>query len=234
MHILQSMTFTSTEPFRRINQDDLLAALKNKVINEILFPGDTKPCCVGIVDIVDSTASTVRLVNGKMCEYYSIFLNAMSIIAKEFDAVVVKNLGDSLLYYFPKTAEDKEKDAFAEVLECGLGMIESHGTINQLMSEQRLPQVDYRISSDYGTLSIAHTAGLPQDDIFGPTVNLCSKIKIAAQPNDLVIGGDLHQIVKSYKTYQFSYIGAYYMGLKHDYPVYSVSRSDPRKWFWQK
>ncbi len=228
------MTFTPLAPFQRINQDDLLVNLKKKVVNEILFSGGTKPCCVGIVDIVNSTASAAKLVNGKMCEYYSIFLNAMSIIAKEFDAVVVKNLGDSLLYYFPKTAEDKEKDAFAEVLECGLAMIESHATINQVMSEEKLPHVDYRISSDYGTLSIAHTSGLPLDDIFGTTVNLCSKIKIAAQPNELVIGGDLHQIVKSYKTYEFSYIGAYYLGLKHDYPVYSVSRSYPRKWIWQK
>ena len=133
-----------------------------------------------------------------------------------------------------KNDADCEADAFAEVLECGLGMIESHGTINRLMSEQKLPYVDYRISSDYGSLSIAHTAGLPQDDIFGPTVNLCSKIKIAAQPNGLVIGGDLHQIVKSFKSYKFDYIGAYHMGLKLDYPVYSVSRSDSRKWFWQK
>src|SRR5713226_10772532 len=130
------MTFTTSEPFRRINQGDLLLTLKKKVVNEILFSGGTKPCCVGIVDIVNSTASTAKLVNGKMCEYYSIFLNAMSIIAKEFDAVVVKNLGDSLLYYFPKTVEGKEKDAFVDVLECGLAMLESHATINQLMTEQ--------------------------------------------------------------------------------------------------
>jgi len=227
------MTFTASKPFRCINQDVLLAALKKKVANEIVFSGGTKPCCVGMVDIVNSTASTAKLGNGKMCEYYTIFLNAMSIIAKEFDAVVVKNLGDSLLYYFPKTAEGKEKDAFAEVLECGLTMIESHGTINQLMSEQKLPHVDYRISSDYGTLSIAHASGLPVDDIFGPTVNLCAKIKSAGQPNELVVGGDMHQIAKSHKTYKFIYVGAYYLGLKHDYPVYSVSRSEPRKWPWQ-
>ncbi len=226
------MTFTSSAPFRRINQDELFTALKRKVANEIVFSGGTKPCCVGMVDIVNSTASTAKLVNGKMCEYYTIFLNAMSIIAKEFDAVVVKNLGDSLLYYFPKTAEGKEKEAYAEVLECGLAMIESHATVNQLMTEQKLPHVDYKISSDYGSLSIAHASGLPVDDIFGPTVNLCAKIKIAAQPNSMVIGGDLQQIVKSFKSYKLNYIGAYYMGLKHDYPVYSVSPSEPRRWFW--
>ena len=227
------MTFTS-ESFRRINQEDLLVTLKKKITNEILFSGDTKACCVGIVDIVDSTAITAKLVNGQMCEYYTIFLNAMSIIAREYDAVVVKNLGDSLLYYFPKTADGREKDAFGEVLECGLAMTESHDTINRLMSEYKLPPVDYRISYDYGPLSIAHTSGLPVDDIFGPTVNMCSKIKIAAQPNGLVIGGDLQQIVKSFKNFEYGFIGAYYLGLKHDYPVYSVSRSQPRKWFWQK
>src|SRR2546425_8588353 len=107
------MTFTS-ESFRRINQEDLLVTLKKKIINEVLFSGDTKACCVGIVDIVDSTAITSKLVNGQMCEYYTIFLNAMSIIAREYDAVVVKNLGDSLLYYFLKAAAGENKDSFGE------------------------------------------------------------------------------------------------------------------------
>jgi len=57
------------------------------------------------VNAVNSTSTTAKLVNGKLCKYYSIFLNAMSLIIKEFGGEVVKNVGDSLLYYFPGTVD---------------------------------------------------------------------------------------------------------------------------------
>jgi class 3 adenylate cyclase len=37
------------------------------------------------VDIVNSTAITAKLTNGRMCEYYSIFLNAMSRIVRAYE-----------------------------------------------------------------------------------------------------------------------------------------------------
>ena len=155
----------------------------------------------------------------------------MAVIAKEFGAVVVKNVGDSLLYYFPKTAEDYSKSAFINTLECNMAMIESHSIINEKMYEENLPQVNYRISVDYGNIMIAKSLNTSNDDIFGPTVNLCAKINSKAAPNSIVIGGDLHQIVKNIDGYNFNLIAGYSTGLKLDYPVYSVVRSKTKKWF---
>ena len=205
-----------------IYNQELFSFLRNKSGYEITFTGTAKSCCVGIVDIVNSTAITTRLTNEKMCEYYSVFLNAMARILRRYNVTVVKNMGDSLLYYFPRTEDGIDKMALADVIECGLQMIDSHEVINMVLGEFNLPRLDYRISADYGMISIATCPRTDDQDVFGPTVNLCSKINGAAKPNSLVIGGDLHQIIKSLRDYEFDVIGEYMLGLKLNYPVYSV------------
>lgn len=182
----------------------------------------SKNYCIGIVDVVNSTGNTARIPSAKMGEYYGTFLNAMSTIVQEFGAKVVKNIGDSLLYYFPRTDYDSDKDSFLDVIECSLAIIDSHDTINKIMAEKLLPQTDFRVSADYGIIAKSST---PRgEDVFGPTVNLCSKINGAAPPNGFAIGGDLYQIVRSLKGYEFSVLGSYGLGLKFSYPVYIVTR----------
>ncbi|HUL51650.1 MAG TPA: adenylate/guanylate cyclase domain-containing protein [Verrucomicrobiae bacterium] len=214
----------------RISTTELAAFLKDVSSYDMSFSGTTRSCCIGIVDIVNSTATTAKLTNGKMCRFYSIFLNAMSKILRSYDATIIKNLGDSLLYYFPGTIDGKDRLAFAGALDCALHTIELRGVINQIMSESSLPPIDFRISCDYGIVSIASSAKSSTEDMFGPTVNLCSKINGAAGHNSLVIGGDMHQIVRSFKQYDYSRIGAYMLGLKLDYPVYTVTRTKS-KWY---
>lgn len=199
-----------------------------QIINQskrISFSGLCKSCCVGIVDAVDSTKITATLSNKKMCEYYRIFLNWMAVIAQEFDAVIVKNIGDSLLYYFPKTEDDVNQDAIRKTLECSMTMIESHHMINRFMLKLGLPPIDYRVSADYGELTIAESYNSVDNDIFGTTVNVCAKINTLALPNHVVIGGDLYRISRSLKEYIFDERCGYSLGLKLDYPVYSLYRS---------
>ncbi|HET6457603.1 MAG TPA: adenylate/guanylate cyclase domain-containing protein [Nitrosopumilaceae archaeon] len=205
--------------------------LKDALYDEITFSGSYKSCCVGIVDAINSTNTTAKLVNGKLCRYYSIFLNAMTVIVKEFGGIVVKNIGDSLLYYFPKTSDGVNRSAFIDMLECSIAMTESHEIINQRMYEEDIPSVDYRISIDYGNVMIAKSSNSLNEDIFGSTVNLCAKMNSMAGSNSIVIGGDLHQIVKNFSGYNFNLIKGYSSGLKLDYPIYSILHSKTRKWF---
>lgn len=185
----------------------------------------SRSCCVGLVDIVNSTVNTASISNGKVGQYYCIFLHTMSAIVEEFGARVVKNLGDSILYYFPRTDYDYCKDSLSDVIECSLTILESRDTVNELLSERSLPKIDLRVSADYGTIARSHTpAG---EDIFGSTVNLCSKINGGAKSNMFVIGGDLYEIVKSFKRYSYYMLGSYALGFKFGYPVYSVSRREP-------
>ena len=214
---------TSEKFSSRINSIELMSFLKSKSEHEISFSGTTRGFCVGIVDIVNSTSITSRLTNGKMCEYYSIFLNAMSKIAKTYEAVIIKNIGDCLLYYFPQTVDGVQRESFTDVLDCSLDMVRSRCAINQVLSECKLPSLDFRVSADYGPVSIASSTRSETDDLFGPTVNLCSKINGAARPNSVIIGGDLHQIVKNFHQYDFGAIGECMLGFKLNYPAFSVS-----------
>ena len=81
--------------------------LENRLEDVVSFSGTSQNYCVGIVDMVGSTKASAHLSKEKMTQYYGLFLNGMAMIAKDHGAIVVKSLGDSLLYYFPKTSDYK-------------------------------------------------------------------------------------------------------------------------------
>lgn len=203
---------------------DLYEPLQTCIDEVISFNGKNQNYCVGVVDMVNSTKITPHLTKEKMCKYYGIFLNAMAFIAKKYDAVVIKNIGDSLLYYFPETIFYDEK-ALAKSLECGITMIKSANVINKKLYHEQLPPVSYRVSTDCGTVMLAKSVTSTNDDIFGLTVNLCTKINRIAKPNEMVVGQDLYQLTKSIDGYIFKYISSYSNGLRHNYPVYVVRRN---------
>ena len=209
---------------------DLSSRISDVIESTISFSGSYKNYCVCMVDVANSTYDTAKLTNGKACKYYSIFLNSMATIAKEFGAEVVKNLGDSLLYYFPRTSSN-DKEAFIASLECGMMMIEQRALVNTKMLEEGLPSVNYRISGDYGTVLLARSVSSYGDDIFGSPVNMCTKINPKAPLNGMIIGGDLHQIVKSLKKYRFESTSAFSVGFTFRYPLYSVVRNKEDRWF---
>jgi CheY-like chemotaxis protein len=119
--------------------------------------------------------------------------------------------------------------AFKEVLECCTAIIAAHEFINIRLEAEALPPVNYRISADYGRVEVATTVTSGAEDLFGPTVNMCAKINSQAEPNGIVIGGDLHEMMKrySFKDYSFEEVGKKLpLGIKYPYPVYSVVRKD--------
>lgn len=196
---------------------------------EISFSSKSESYCVSFVDIVNSTNITAQISHTeKIGKYYSIFINTMATLARNYGAKITKNAGDSLIYYFPKTADSTNKAAFIDVIECGLTMISAGTVLNTKMYEEGLPSIDYRISADYGRVGIVRSAISQNDDLFGPTMNICSKINSKALPNQMVIGSDLYQIIKSSSSsyhrldYRFKSVGEYSVGFKQTYPVYSV------------
>ena len=196
------------------------------MVQEISFTGDSQSYCICFIDIVDSTRNTFILDAEKMKRYYSVFINIMAAIARDFNSVIIKNTGDSLIYYFPETSDSANMSAFKHVLECGLTMIAVHPMINTKLNEEGLPSLDYRISADYGRTDVAQSLTTTSEDLFGPTINICAKINSIAMPNSMVIGGSLYKIVKQTfnKNYYFIKVGVYSIDdLSIRYPVYSIS-----------
>ena len=186
--------------------------------NMISFEEIYQNYCVGIVDVVNSTKIVSKLSQEQACIYYSVFLNTIGYIAQRHGAKVVKNIGDGVLFYFPK---DSVK-GLETPLECTKKMLEASEMMNQIFQKRKMPRIQYRISLDYGPLMIAKYMTSSCKDIFGPTVNLCAKLNHIAKPGGLVIGSDMYQIVKKLKHYKFIEIDHFQSALKQDYPVYLV------------
>ena len=192
--------------------------------DRVAFSGLTKSYCVGLVDMVDSTKISAEMNEMEWCRYYEIFLNSMAKILPRFGGKVIKNQGDSLLYYFPESSKAR-KYGFMSCIESSLSMIEEHDVICENLEKEGLPCLNYRVSADYGKVVIMKSNNSSSPDLIGPPVNMCAKINHLAQPNGVVIGGDLYQNVKEINDYRYSQKKSFSVGFKFSYPVYSITRS---------
>jgi len=62
------------------------------------------------------------------------------------------------------------------------------------------------------------------NDIFGATVNRCSKINYSAPKNGLVIGEDFYDSAKSFKEFKFEKVEHNASDTVHRYPSYVVTK----------
>ncbi len=181
-----------------------------------------------MIDMVNSTSVIARMTNSNdVKKYYGIFINTMATITRNFEGKVLKNTGDSVIYYFPNTSDSANECAFRNVLECCLTMIAANSVINDKLNEETLPAMKYRISVDYGKVNVAKSYTSEMDDLFGTTVNICAKINRYAEPNSMVIGGDLYLVLKSIPAlkndYYLKQAGFYSLEIRGAYPLYSVT-----------
>jgi CheY-like chemotaxis protein/class 3 adenylate cyclase len=199
--------------------------------DDIIFQGISSDFCVCMLDIVNSTAITSSLAHeDKVRKFYSLFVNSVSPVIAHFGGRVLKTGGDSMIYYFPNTSEVERIEGFRNVLECGISLLDLRSTINSLYKKEGIQPIGYRISADYGRLELAESRFSRDQDFFGPTMNLCAKINNKAPTNSMVIGGDLHQVIKKLhsleKQFQFEEISEFSIGLKQRYPIHLVLPMD--------
>ncbi|MDE1764556.1 MAG: adenylate/guanylate cyclase domain-containing protein, partial [Thaumarchaeota archaeon] len=101
--------------------------------------------CIGMVDIVNSTGLITSMNNSiKIRKFISTFINSMALIVRNFDGVVIKNVGDSLIFYFPDTSDSDSKDAFKNVFECFAALLDARPIINTKLYQEGLPGINYR------------------------------------------------------------------------------------------
>ena len=163
-------------------------------------------------------------------KYYSTFINLVSDSIKSSNGKVIKNIGDCLLFYFPKTSHHNNVDAFREVIDCGSKILNERYKTNKELCNQNLPPFNYRISIDYGILDLALVGEYSQIDLFGSTINLCSKINSSSLsvPNEITIGDNLYRVLKSFPSISndFNIIenGEYKITNSTGYPIYLIKR----------
>jgi class 3 adenylate cyclase len=206
--------------------------MKNFSSKGIRFSGDSIKGCVGFIDIVDSTKNIATMDNLESTrKYYSTFINSISEYVQSYSGKVVKNIGDGLLFYFPKTTDVNNIVVFREVIECGFKILDERYRINQDLSKQDLPPFDYRITIDYGVIDLALVGDYSQIDLFGTTINLCSKINTSSSiPNEIIIGDNFYRILKSFPTmlnsYNFINHISYQISESNRYSLYNIKRKN--------
>jgi adenylate cyclase len=208
--------------------DTSYANIESKIFNAlddiVSFSGTQQYFAIGFVDIVNSTNITANLSFEKASLYYSTFLNSMSVIVKACRGVVVKNVGDGLMFCFQENQNSSDKHVFANILECGLNMIQARDIINERLLYFELPELNYRISADYGCILVADSKTSFNIDLFGSPVNTCYKINNLAYPNSMVIGQNLYQYGRSIKGYDIQKISTCILLANKRYHVYKVRR----------
>lgn len=203
--------------------------------NEVLFSNKSENYCICFIDIVGSTQITAKITpSEKVGKFYSTFINAVASIVKDHNGKIVKTVGDGVLFFFPGTSNIEDIEAFADALECCLTLISSRNTINSNLYEEKLPGISYRLSAEYGRVEVAKSDRSASYDLFGTTVNFCSKINKNAPPNGIVVGSDLYTIVSSFPAladrYNIQEIGELHLRTgKRRYPIYELSGRNRNK-----
>ncbi|MDE1725011.1 MAG: response regulator [Thaumarchaeota archaeon] len=168
----------------------------------------------------------------KIRKYYSIFLNSLAVIARNFGAKIVKNVGDSLIIYFPNSLDSTNKEIWSDILECLLALMDARSIINTNLYQEGLSSVNYRISADYGKVEVARSMSSKEDDLFGATMNMCSKINSFVPSNNIALGGDMYQVIRYLHldkgNYSLTELGEYSTGHKFAYPVYILKAKQSR------
>ena len=189
------------------------------------FSDHSEKYCVCMVDIMNSTKITAKLSESETSEFYNLFLNSIAGIVRNFGGIVIKNIGDALLFYFP-VMPSEEESVLKKCLDCCLTLGESHDDIAKKLENQKLPVFDYRISSTYGMVQIAKTSTSSINDIFGNTVNRCAKINRIAPANRLIIDEEFYDSIKIFDDYIFKKIDSDITAPEAGYSGYLVSRKN--------
>ena len=187
------------------------------------FSDYSEKYCVCMIDIINSTKITSHLSDSQTSEFYRIFLNSTALIVRNFGGIIVKNIGDALLFYFPIIHSEMEL-TIKKCLNCCLTLGESQKDIATKLQKENLPIIDYRTSATFGMVRIARTSTSSVNDIFGTTVNRCAKINRTAPANGLIIGQEFYENAKTLEDYIFKKVEGEMVSSEHGYAGYIVSR----------
>ena len=207
----------------------------NKGNKSIKFTDDSIKCCVCFIEFESSINNTaIADDHPNIREYYSTVINSLSQIINRYNGKIAKNLGDRLLCYFLNFSDLNNEKAVEEVIQCGLEILEKRENMNkELLKNNNLSQVEsYKISLDYGVVDLALAGDNYQLDIFGSTVNICSKINSSslAPKNKIIIGNNFYRILKAFSNiinkYNFINNGELKVTENVGYPTYTIERSN--------
>jgi class 3 adenylate cyclase len=222
------LSISFDEMAKKLQESQITIKQKEEVIKQqegilLKFSQHTQNDCVGVVDIKDSTKISAELSDEDVTQMYEIFLNFMAKIVHTHNGEVVKNIGDALMFRFPDV-DPNDSVVMKNILECCLSMVDSHDELKKQLKAENLPELDYKISSTYGSVKVAKSTTSNISDIFGPTVNRCFKINSLCPKNSIVVGINLYDILQDFPEYEFTQFCSIEMKKKYGYSIFEARR----------
>jgi class 3 adenylate cyclase len=156
------------------------------------------------VDLVGSTSMILNLPKEKLATIFTTFAQEMAYVIKRHDGFVLKFVGDAVIGYF--VAEELSTSVANRAVSCAESMLKIIKVgINPILKSNNLPELKIKIGIDYGENIIVRYGDDLQEahvDILGPSVSMTAKIQNLAQPDQIMVGGDvytkLHGSVQEY------------------------------------
>jgi len=213
---------------KKLQEAEITIKQKEEVIKQqedilLKFSQHTQNDCVCVIDMKDSTKISATLSDNDVTKLYEIFLNFMAKIVKNYDGEVVKNIGDALMFRFPKI-DLYDSKILKNIIECCLNMIESHDDLTKQLEKEGMPALNYKISISYGSVKVAQSTTSTISDIFGPTVNRCFKINSLCPENSLIVDNNLYHAFKKFDEYDISQLPETEINKKYGYKIFQVQR----------
>jgi adenylate cyclase len=176
---------------------------------------------VGFVDINSSTQMSLSLPDDRFALMIQTFAQEISIAVSGYGGYVFKYEGDAVIVLFP-AGYDEEK-ACKNSLSCSTAILQIiKEVLNYAFKANGLPEITVRIGLDYGdSLVMLYGKSLEKAhiDIIGSSISVAAKIAAIAQPNQILVGESIYNILISKNKNKFF----------HDNKFIQL-RLDPIKW----
>ena len=151
------------------------------------------------VDLVDSTKISMQLPPNKLSTLISSFSQEMAYVINAHNGYVLKFVGDAVIGYF---VED-EASSFKTVdnaVGCAESMLKvvKQGINPILIEKAGLAEISVKIGIDFGTNVVVRYGADEKRayvDLLGPTMNIASKIQNLAEPNQILVGQDIYELL---------------------------------------
>jgi len=150
-----------------------LVGAASRVVLQHSVDADAEPACAGFVDIVGYTTRSRSMSPGELASLVERFESVVTDLITEHSGRVVKTIGDEIFFVV---------DDPVEAAWLGVELTEQH------VHDASFPNV--RVGMAYGEL--LHRLG----DVFGPVVNMASRLTSVARPGRAVIDKHLAELAK--------------------------------------
>jgi len=154
-----------------------------------------------IVDINNSTQKSLAVPELTFSLIVQTFAKEISIVAVDDDGYILKYEGDAVIVFFP--ADGDETKACKNALDCSRAILDViKNGIDPIFTIHKLPEITASIGLAFGSaLVVLYGKSIDRAhiDMTGSSISLASKIASFAQPNQVVVGEFIYNIIVSSK-----------------------------------